>query len=130
MRSTWKSVEIRGYLRYNVTMKEYAYHNKRNPLAKWHIALAVLVLAVLVAVLTVTLLPRDAATTATVYVGGKAVSTLDLSAEYNPVATYQGVQVRVSDGALQTLYQDKVATLKNKGDKIVYPTLGVVVALD
>ena len=112
---------------YNVVMKEYAQHNKNKPIAKWHIVLAVLVVAILVATLTVTLLPREVATSAVVYVDGKAVSTLDLSAEYNKVATYSGVQVRVNNGAVETVYKDRVARLSHKGDKIVYPTLGVVV---
>ena len=117
-------------MRYNEDMKEYATFNKQTPITKWNLLLVGLVVLVLLATLVVTLLPRSAAATATVYVDGKAVSTLDLGAEFNRVATYNGVLVRVTDVKLQTVYRQQVATLSSKGDKILFPTLGVVVELD
>ena len=108
-------------------MKDYARNNKNTPITKWDWLLAVLVVAVLVATLALTLTPRDRAEVATVYVDGAAVSTLYLGADYNKVATYSGVLVRADGGAVETVHNGRVARLSRKGDKIVFPTLGVVV---
>lgn len=120
-------VETLALLRYNSGMKAQVERTRSTPFAKWDILVAAIVLAVVLAVLLVVLLPKDAPTTATVYVDGKVVSTMQLDDEFNPVRVYNGVQVRVSDGKVQTVYEGRVATLYKSNDKIVYPTLGVVV---
>lgn len=119
----------RRKMRYNFDMNAYAEHNKTRVLGKWDLLVAALVVVVVTACLLTVLLPRESAATVTVYVDGKAVSTLALGQPYNPVATYSGVQVRVNGDKLETVYRGRVATLSRKGDKIIYPTLGVVVEL-
>jgi hypothetical protein len=110
-------------------MNEYATFNKEKPFTRFNCILIAVLAVLMVAVLLVTLLPRDSATYAIVYVEGREVSRLDLSSQYNKVASYNGVLVRVDNGAVQTVYGDRVANLTRTGDSIVYPTLGVSVEL-
>lgn len=111
-------------------MKEYVKHCKSTPFSRWDWIVVAAIVVIVVVLVVLIAVPQRAATKATVYVEGRAVATLDLTAEYNPVATYNGVLVRVNNGTLETVYKDRTATFCRIGDKAVYPTLGVVVELD
>ena len=108
-------------------MKEYVNYCKHTAFNKWSLVVVILVVAILAAALGVALAPRAAASTATVYMEGRKVSTLNLAEDYNRVAVYNGVLVRVNDGRVETVFRGHTAGVSKAGQKIVYPTVGLVV---
>ena len=110
-------------------MKEDVVFCKSKPFTKWSIAFVALLMIVVAVALIVSFVPVAEASIAIVKIDGKAVATLRLSDDLNPVANYRGVIVRAYNGAVETVYQGQVASEHRAGKSIVYPTLGVEVEL-
>ena len=108
-------------------MKEHIEYCKDNAFNRWNILVVAVVIVLLAAALTVALLPRSTASVATVYVEGKKMITIDLGEDVGHVYRYNGVIVRVNNGRLETVYHGHAAGIGKVGQKIVYPTAGVVV---
>ena len=119
-----------GGIWYNVAMKAHINYCKHTAFNKWNVVVIAVVVVLVAAALGVVFAPRAAASTATVYIEGRKVSTLDLADEFNPVAVYNGVLVRVNDGVVEAVYRGNVARVSKAGQKIIYPTLGVTVEVE
>ena len=111
-------------------MNEYVTHNKSSLFHVADVILIVMVVVILTVALVTAFMPRAEATVAHVYVDGKLVRDLRYDDDYSPVATYNGVLVRVSDRYVETVYRDRVSRVSGKGGKLIYPTEGVVVEVD
>lgn len=110
-------------------MNAYYAYSKKTIFNKMSLILVAVLCVLVLATCLVTLTPKDAAAEVRIYQNGKKVATLDLSDDYNPVATYSGVRVLTADGAVRVTYREKTVTLEKKGNRLVYPTLGLVVEL-